>query len=275
MSPMEKLFANLPKLPSMPKVVQELIASLVKEDIDIGTLVDKVKQDQALSARVLQMANSSAYGSSQKVGSIDKAVTMIGLSALRSVVIASGMSRSIAKVEGVDLTAFWRYAQICAAVARAFGKREGVNPEFAYTAGLMHRLGQLIIIMAYPAAARQLTRPNGPSGRALMTVEESLIGIDHAQAGAELAIRWQFPEEIANAIRWYAEPLNPAAAPLAAVIAVATHITAELEAKTDAKIIADGLEEDVLNRLSLEREDCIWRIEQCREQTANVASLTA
>ena len=88
MSPMEKLFANLPKLPSMPKVVQELIASLVKEDIDIGTLVDKVKQDQALSARVLQMANSSAYGSSQKVGSIDKAVTMIGLSALRSVVIA-------------------------------------------------------------------------------------------------------------------------------------------------------------------------------------------
>lgn len=273
MSPMEKLFANLPKLPSMPKVVQELIASLVKDDIDIGTLVDKIKQDQALSARVLQMANSSAYGASQKIGSIDKAVTMIGLSSLRSVVIASGMSRSISKVEGVDLTAFWRYAQISAGAARSFGKREGVNPEFAYTAGLMHRLGQLIIIMAYPAAARQFTRPGGPTGRALMKLEESLIGVDHAQAGAELATRWQFPEDIANAIRWYAEPLNPAAGMMAAVVAVATQVTAGLEAKLAPQAIAEGLDEAVLKRLSLEREDCTWRIEQCRELASNVAVL--
>lgn len=274
MSPMEKLFANLPKLPSMPKVVQELIASLVKEDIDIGTLVDKVKQDQALAARVLQMANSSAYGSSQKVGSIDKAVTMIGLSALRSIVIASGMSRSIAKIDGVDLTAFWKHAQICAGVARAFGKREGVNPEFAYTAGLMYRLGQLIIIMAYPAAARQLTRVGGPTGRALMTVEESLIGVDHAQVGAELATRWQFPAEISNAIRWYADPLNGQAAPMAAVIAVAAQVTAGLESKLDPKAIAESIDEAVLSKLSLEREDCIWRIEQCRDLASNTASLT-
>lgn len=272
MSPLEKLFANLPKLPSMPKVVQELVASLVKEDIDIGTLVDKVKQDQSLSARVLQMANSSAYGSSQKIGSIDRAVTMIGLSALRSLVIASGMSRAFAKVEGIDMPAFWRHGQVCAIVARAFGKREGVNAEFAYTAGLMYRLGQLIIGIAYPAAAKQLTRPGGPGGLELMTVEESLIGVNHAQVAEELAVRWQFPAEISKAIRWYAEPLVPEAGLLAAVLAVASAVTLGLEAKLDSQAIADSLDDAVLTRLSLERDDCLWRIDACREQAASVAA---
>lgn len=273
MSSMEKLFANLPKLPSMPKVVQELISSLVKEDIDIGSLVDKVKQDQSLSARVLQMANSSAYGATQKIGSIDRAVTMIGLSALRSLVIASGMSRAFSKVDGIDMNAFWRHGQICAVVSRSFGKRDGVNPEFAYTAGLMYRLGQLIVAMAYPAAAKQLTRP-GLGGRELMMVEESLIGVDHAQVGEELAKRWQFPVEISNGIRWYADPSNAAAGPLAAVIAIASQVTIGLEAKAEPKLIAEGIDEPLLTRLSLEREDCVWRVEACRDAAASVAALT-
>lgn len=273
MSSMEKLFASLPKLPSMPKVVQELIASLVQEDIDIGSLVDKVKQDQSLSARVLQMANSSAYGATQKIGSIDKAVTMIGLSALRSLVIASGMSRAFSKVDGIDMNAFWRHGQICALAAKAFGKREGVNPEFAYTAGLMYRLGQLIIAMAYPSAAKQLTRP-GLSGRELMTVEESLTGVDNAQVGEELSKRWQFPLEISNAIRWYADPMVPTAGPLAAVLAIAAQVTTGIEAKQEATRIAEGLDEALLKRLSLEREDCVWRIQACSEAATNIVALT-
>ena len=64
------------------------------------------------------------------------------------------------------------------------------------------------------------------------------------------------------------------AAPMAAVIAVAAQVTAGLESKLDPKAIAESIDEAVLSKLSLEREDCIWRIEQCRDLASNTASLT-
>lgn len=268
MSPLEKLFANLPRLPSMPRVVQDLIASLCKDDIDIGSLVTQVKQDQSLSARVLAMANSSAYGLSKKIGAIDQAVTMIGLSALRSIVIASGISRTFAKVDGVDMRVFWRHAMISACVARVMGKCEGVDPEFAYTAGLMHRVGQLIIHLAHPGVARQLERANAPTGLDMLKVERSLIEVDHCEVGSELAMHWNFPPEIQNALRWYVEPLDPAAGLLAAVVHVSTQIAQRLDSGETPEQIAEALDEAVLARLSLERADALLRIESCKDLPA-------
>ncbi|HEX5127683.1 MAG TPA: HDOD domain-containing protein [Rhodocyclaceae bacterium] len=273
MTPIEKLFANLPRLPSIPRIVQELIASLCKDDVDIGSLVAQVKQDQSLSARVLGLANSSFYGLSQKVGAIDHAVTMIGLSALRSLVIASGMSKAFNKVEGVDMNRFWRHALVTAGVSRTLGKRDGVNPEFAYTAGLMHQIGELVIHLAFPAASKQLSRESGPTGTALLTVERSLTETDHCEVGAELAKLWNFPEDIQNALRWYVTPLAAEATPLAAVVGLSAQIAHGLELGQDANTIAEGLNTQVLERLSLERPDVIWRIEACKDLPAASAQL--
>lgn len=268
MTPVEKLFANLPRLPSMPKIVQDLVASLCKDDVDIASLARQVKQDQSLSARVLQMANSAAFGSSKPIGAIDQAVTMIGLSAFRSLVIASGMSRTFTKIEGFDMRGFWKHSLVSAGVAKVFGKREGVDPEVAYTAALMHRLGQLLIHMAYPMVARQLSREGagaqaGESG--ILTVEHSLIQTDHCEVGAELAKRWNFPAEIQNALRYYLDPLNPAAGPLAAVVAIAEQVARGLEHGLSAQAIDDALDANLLTRLRLEREDALWRIENCKD----------
>lgn len=268
MTPLERLFANLPRLPSIPKIVQDLIASLCKDDVDIGSLVAQVKQDQSLSARVLAMANSSQYGVSKKIGAIDQAVTLIGLSSLRSLVIASGMSRSFNKVEGVDMRAFWRHSLVTAGVARVMGKREGVNPEFAYTAGLMYQIGELVIHLAYPAASKQLARESGPKGEDLLKVERSLTETDHCEVGAEMALRWNFPVEIQNALRWYVKPLSPQAGPLAAVVNLSGHIAHGLEMGQLPNAIAESLDPTILAKLSMEQPDAIWRIEACRDLPA-------
>lgn len=265
---LDKLFANLPRLPSIPKVVQDLIASLCKEDVDISSLVEQVKQDQSLSARVLAMANSSQYGVSKKIGAIDQAVTLIGLSALRSLVIASGMSRAFSKVEGVDMKAFWKHGLVTAGVARVIGKGKGVNAEFAYTAGLMHQIGELIIHLAYPAASKQLLRENGPKGVDLLKVERSLTETDHCEVGQEMAVRWNFPVEIRNALRWYVEPLEAEAEPMAAVVNISAQIAEGLEQGLGAEEISVSLDVRVLARLSMERPDTVWRIESCMDLPA-------
>ncbi|GAA5162036.1 HDOD domain-containing protein [Viridibacterium curvum] len=264
----DKLFANLPRLPSIPKIVQELIASLCKEDVDISALVAQVKQDQSLSARVLQMANSSQYGVSKKIGAIDQAVTLIGLSALRSLVIASGMSRSFNKVEGVDMRLFWRHALVTAGVARVFGKRDGVNIEFAYTAGLMHRVGQLLLHLAYPAASKQLTREKAPSGVDQLKVERSLTETDHCEVGAELAARWNFPTEIQEALRSYITPVENNASLLAAVVNISSAVALGLCNGLSQDEIIASLDPKVMARLSLEAADMPWRIEACQDLPA-------
>ncbi|HEX5125883.1 MAG TPA: HDOD domain-containing protein, partial [Rhodocyclaceae bacterium] len=106
----DKLFASVPHLPSIPKVVQALIVSLNDDEADLSSLVNQVKQDQSLSARVLRLANSSYYGASYKIGAIEDAITLIGLNALRTLVIASGVAGAFVKVEGIDLKAFWRHS---------------------------------------------------------------------------------------------------------------------------------------------------------------------
>lgn len=231
MSPLEKLFSSTPNLPSMSKVVQELINSLEDEDADIAKLVAQVRQDQSLSARVLRLANSSYYGAKHTIGAIDEAVAMIGLNALRTLVIASGITGSFVKIDGVDLTSFWKHSMFTAAIARRLGKRVGVNAEFAYTAGLMHRLGQLLIHMAFPQAGKEIfTLCQDLSVTERAAIERAKLGLDHCEVGAELAKRWHFPGGIRNALRWYAHPEDVEACPYAAVVYLAAGIAYGLEA---------------------------------------------
>ncbi|MDB5887862.1 MAG: hypothetical protein JWM03_734, partial [Rhodocyclales bacterium] len=188
MTPIDKLFTSMPKLPSVPTVVQALIVSLGDEDADIGSMVARIKQDQSLCARVLRLANSSYYGARHKVGAIDDAVTLIGLNALRTLVIASGVTGAFTKVEGINLKSFWRHSMFTATLARDLGKMVGINGEFAYTAGLMHRIGQLLIDMAYPSVARDIAYDNqGISVAELTATERRLLEFDHSEASAELA----------------------------------------------------------------------------------------
>ncbi|MEC5387443.1 HDOD domain-containing protein [Uliginosibacterium sp. H3] len=266
MTPMERLFSSVPQLPSIPTVVQALIASLGDEDANLGGMVASIKQDQSLSARVLRLANSSYYGASHKVGAIDDAVTLIGLNALRTLVIASGVTSAFTKVEGINLKCFWRHSMFTATLAHDLGKMAGLNGEFAYTAGLMHRIGQLVIDMAFPSAAREIAYNNhGMSVTELANTERRLLDLDHAEAGAELALRWNFPAVIRNALRWYITPLVDAACPYAGTVHLASQITLGIEMEqADVAIIA-AVDKQLAARLALDDVDWADVMQMARE----------
>lgn len=258
MTSIERLFNGMPQLPSIPSVVQALIATLGDEDADLGSMVARIKQDQSLSARVLRLANSSYYGASHKIGAIDDAVTLIGLNALRTLVIASGITAAFTKIDGIDLKKFWRHAMFTAALARDLGKMAGINGEFAYTAGLMHRIGQLIIDMAFPSVAREIAYDEHDMDIAeLAEAERRLLDLDHSEVGAELALRWNFPAVIRNALRWYVDPLADAACPYAGVVHLASQITQAIENDQDENVIVHGIDKTLAAKLAL--DDLNWK----------------
>jgi HD-like signal output (HDOD) protein len=266
MTPMERLFSSVPQLPSIPTVVQALIASLDDENANLQGMVASIKQDQSLSARVLRLANSSYYGASHKIGAIDDAVTLIGLNALRTLVIASGVTSAFTKVEGISLKCFWRHAMFTAMLARELGKMAGLNGEFAYTAGLMHRIGQLVIDMAFPSAAREIAyNDHGMSVAELASAERRLLDLDHSEASAELALRWNFPAVIRNALRWYINPLAEEACPYAGTVHLASLITLGIEMEQAEPAIISTIDKQLAAKLALDDIDWTDVIQMARE----------
>lgn len=221
----DELFDKLPRLPSIPRVVQELIHTLDNPDADLHALIAEVKHDQALSLRVLRLANSSYYGVSRKIGAIDDAVALIGLNALRTLVITSGITWTFHEVPGVPLQPFWRHAMLTAMVARSLARNAQINGEYAYTAGLIHRVGELLIALALPDKAGALSHAlhDGPVAT-LIAAERELLGLDHCEVGAEQARLWNFPPLIRNAVRWYPDPEHPEGGAHAGVVSLASQI---------------------------------------------------
>lgn len=194
------------KLPSLPSVVLEILESFDNERMDVSTLAGKIANDQALVARVMRVANSAFFGLSGQVGTIFEAISVLGFNNLRGLVTAAAIINASPKNLGqFDLVVFWRHGICTAACAKVLAKRLGLNPEIAFTAGVLHDIGKLIIVMEYPAAAK-VVAVDEASDESFLEAERNLIGYDHAALGGELAKRWKFPQAIRDAIRLHHSP---------------------------------------------------------------------
>lgn len=263
---MDDFFEQTHNMPMLPKVVQEVMQLLATDDVDIKPLADKINHDQVLTARVLRMSNSAYFGFSRKIGTIEEAVSLIGLAKLETLVVASGVTSAFTAVPGLDLKRFWQHSLVTASIARALAKELGFDQDVAYIAGLMHTIGQLPIHMVFPKAGADIEAIcKGRSVLERHEVEHDMLGINHNIVGEKLARHWNFPTEISEVIRYYTDPLNKDACELASVVYVAAHIAFDIESNQQAQYIAETLSMDVATKLGLQDTEAMaGRIESYR-----------
>jgi HD-like signal output (HDOD) protein len=265
MKPIEDFFNSIVSLPSLPKVVQEVMRLLSSDEVDIHILASTLEQDAVIAAKVLKMANSSFYGVTRAVKNIDDAVAILGLAKLRSLVVACGVTGAITHVPGLDLKRFWCHSLVAASISREIAKQSGEDVEVAYIAGLLHNIGDLLIHMVFPATSAEVDALCADvSAEQRQAVEREVIGLDHCQIGEELAIRWSFPQEIARVLRYYATPLDNSACTVSPIVYAAVHITQGLARGDAADIIADGLNADIVLRLHINSDEWLASIERYR-----------
>ncbi len=258
MNLIDKFFDQPQTMPMLPKVVQEVTALLNDGDVDIKILADKINHDLVLSAKVLRLSNSAYFGCSREVSSIQEAISLIGLAKLETLVIACGVVSAFTDVPGLNLKRFWQHSLVTASIARQLAKEAGYDTDSAYMAGLMHTVGELPIHIVFPGAGKQIDEVcKGKNVLERSKVEHSVIGIDHCQVGEKLARHWNFPEEIARAIRYYTNPLSQNACKLAPVVYVAAHIAFDLEHGKTPIEIANTLSDDVAATLGLENKEVL------------------
>lgn len=204
----DTLFQQQNALPTIPKVVQEVIDSFNNDNVSIDEIARKLAADQVLSAKLLRLANSSYYHSSRSVGTVDDAVLMLGFMTVRTLVISSGLTGGFKAMPGVDLKQFWRYSLHTAVIAKWMAKKIGGNSDFAFTVGLMHAIGQLVMHAAMPEQTLQVDKIAGPLDSRRLSVEQTSFGYNFSDVGAELARRWRFPDNFATVIKGFPDPLE-------------------------------------------------------------------
>lgn len=218
----DALFQQQTALPTIPKVVQEVIDSFNDDNVSIDDIARKLAADQVLSAKILRLANSSYYHSSRSIGTVDDAVLMLGFMTVRTLVISSGLTGGFKAMPGVDLKQFWRYSMHTAVISKCLAKKIGGNSDFAFTVGLMHAIGQLVMHAAMPEQTLQVDKIAGLLDARRLDVERTSFGYDFSDVGAELARRWRFPDNFASVIKGFPQPLASATfEPMAGVIHLA------------------------------------------------------
>ena len=216
---LEALFKQPQALPAVPKIVHELIDSFNSEDVSIDEIAKKLAADPVLSARLLRLANSAYYHVSRTVGTVNDALSMLGFVTVRTLVISSGLTGGYKSMPGMDLSLFWRYSLHTAAVAGWLARKAGVNGDQAFTVGLMHGIGQLVMHAGMPEQMLHLDKLASPMDPRRIDMERTSFGYSFADVGAELARQWRFPVTFGEAIARFPDPLAAAAFdPVAGVI---------------------------------------------------------
>ncbi|MEH6444106.1 MAG: HDOD domain-containing protein [Oceanospirillaceae bacterium] len=224
------LLSQTDKLPNIPEVVRELIQTLNNPDANYGDISKKVAKDQTISLKILRLVNSAYFGLSRKVASIDEAVIMLGMGKLKTLVIASGFANSASNVEGLDLPTFWSDSFQVAELAKWLAEMtdEEVNADLAFTSGIIHNIGQLLLHMAQPNRAKAVNTLVESSNTSRHEAELERFGFTTADAGHALLDLWKFPEPLSNAVKYQNNPSDLAENPqLSAILYLACLINRE------------------------------------------------
>lgn len=245
---------KLHQLPAMPLVVREVMSSFRNANVGSAIMARKIELDQGLSARVLRVANSSFYGLSREVGSIQDAVTVLGFDTVRSLVLSAGFTRAFPANgdELFDRHAYWMRSFKVASYTESLAQCLGGVRQLSFTSGLFYDVGQLVLSICIPEQFADILAQQKASGLNLIEVEQAMLGFDHAEIGAEMAKRWNFPPEIEHAINFWRIPELEPFEPVSGMVYVAVM----LESGLNGDGLIDSLPQKLRDRLKISWE-CI------------------
>ena len=231
---------NYPRaLPAMPRTVSDLLSEMNRDDPSPKRVGELIGRDPALTTRVLRLSNSAFFRVSRKIGSADEAVALLGLTHVRSLVMAAALGASFKNVPGIDLRQFWRYSLRSAEIARSLSGLLNQNQGNAFTAGLIHAIGILVMHIGMPVEMSPIDMGTPPLDLNRAAAEMAAFGYTYAEVGAGMAEKWQFPSEMVSALANQNAPFEGEAYdPLAGVVHLASWRARAEELQMDAQGLA-------------------------------------
>jgi putative nucleotidyltransferase with HDIG domain len=189
------------RLQPFPAVAARLMRMVATDDVAFRAVAELIRADICLSAEVLRLANSPLLGCRRQILSILHAVAILGLERLKGLVMMVALRNFLGTTLHVpSLACCWRHSLACAFLAQDLGAAYWLDRDQCYTAGLMHDLGRLALMGAFPAEYAELLESFEGSSAALLEAERQRFEIDHCAVGSWLISEWNLPEGLLDIV---------------------------------------------------------------------------
>ena len=247
----EKLISKAGDLKVLPFVARKMMDTIGKQMASISDLAEIIEKDQTISARILKISNSPFYGLRQEVTSINQAILILGLRTIRSLVL-SVSTRAIYKKFGITEQKIWEHSVGAAIGAKLVSAEFGDElVEVAFTGGLMHDLGKVVMNNETPEAFAEVMMRTYNEGLDSITAEMDVYGYNHSEIGARVAEKWGLSNVLVEIIEKHhlnkfaiKDVSDPLTAKSIACVNLADHICKVLGIgyrDTDESIVLDKL----------------------------------
>ncbi len=207
-----KAVQKVAQIATLPEVTTKIIQLVEDPKSTAKDLQNVIKYDVALSAKILKVVNSAFYGLPRQVGSVDRAIILLGLSTVKNIAVATSMVKLFAgkkissRFTSKDL---WLHSLACGVFCKTISNvrgKEGADEIFV--AGLMHDLGLLVEKQVYPDKLATAVDEATINGKVIYEVEREIFEADHQEFGSALSAKWKFPHLFQLATGYHHHPFK-------------------------------------------------------------------
>ena len=256
--------SRLKCVPSVPLLYQQLNRELHSDDPSASRLGEIIAQDMAMTAKLLQIVNSAAYGTRTQISEPKQAVLVLGLDTIQALVLSLGMFSAFnPHLLGTRHTErLWEHTLSVSKFSRVIAISQGVSGRDLdpyNSAGLLHDIGRLIMASAAPADYRQIVECATSTGTRLDELEFQKFGCTHAEVGAYLLGVWGLPTAIVEAVAWNHRPSASPVTEFSPLAAVHLASAFDTQQHPDCAYMDSHVDEDFLDRIGLGQRLEFWQ----------------
>lgn len=245
---------------SFPLIISQIIALTDDPKSSINDVEDLILKDQALTSKILRLANSTHYGYARRISTISEATILLGFQAIKGIAMASAVKPLMEEeLEGyfLEKNFLWTQSQSCAIISRYIGKKvKYPNPEEAYIAGLLRDIGKTILNEHMAKEYKEILKKIEEEEISFLDGEKEVLGFDHAEIGERVALKWDLPPSLVEAIGYHHTPdlasLNPT---LVSIVHIADAITMMMGIGLGLDGLQYNISQTALDNLNLNEKD--------------------
>lgn len=247
-------------LPSIPRIVAQVLKELDLEDPNPKNIVMLVSTDPALTAKIIALSNSALFSPGRDIGSLQDAVSMLGFSHVRALVTTAALASSFKMVPLFNLEEFWHYSLNAALVSKTLARNLRLNESNAFTLGLVHAIGELVLHLGAKTSMQLLDHVPFLDFQRNRD-EVALLGYSHLDVGASFIEQWDFPPTLVQPLREYAHQIQYGpgqdTSPLVAILQLASWRSRCQILALDDDQMQDNFPADAAHALGLNIQDVL------------------
>ncbi len=261
---------------TLPEITLKIIDLVEDPTSTAQDLHQVITNDPALCSRILKVVNSSFYGLPGQIGSINRAIVLLGLNAVKNIAIATSLTKLF---RAGDLTQhfsardLWTNATSLAAASKLIADKAGIGlADEAFLAGLLCNIGIMVEMQTMREKLVLVIEGLDEGDKSMIELEDELMGANHQDFGRALCEKWKFPKSFGfvTGFRHCPMDLAPENRTLACVVHLADHMTKEIEVGFTGMVIGDKPDPAILEEIRLSTDDYENIVEQLPESVEQV-----